>query len=117
MIRNSTIFLLLLTTFFINSCSKQEYLKSESGIKKQLQGTWKLIPIPKYDKHPDGSNFEHQETWTFNDNTVSILNNNQAGVSNYTVHTSVSKAEVKIENVQPELTYPARIRLNNGTWQ
>jgi hypothetical protein len=112
-----TILLLLLTSFFVNSCSKEEYMKSESGIKDELQGTWKLVAIPKYDTNSDGSKTEHQETWTFNDTKVSIINSNQAASSNYTVHTSLSKAEIKIENVQPEFTYPARIRLNNGTWQ
>src|SRR4051812_21352913 len=112
-----SIVFLMLSSVLLNSCSKEEYLKSESGIKSQLQGTWKLIPIPKYDLNPDGSKYEHQETWTFGDNQVSIINNNQNGVSNYTVHTTVSKAEVKIENVQPVFTYPARIRINTGTWQ
>lgn len=111
------IVIIVLTSIFINSCGKQEYFKSESGIKKQLQGTWRLIPIPKYDYNQDGSKYEHQETWTFSESQVSILNNNQSGVSNYTVHTTIAKAEVKIENVQPIFTHPARLRINTGTWQ
>jgi hypothetical protein len=115
--RHFTIILLVLTSFLMNSCNKQEYFKSESGIKSQLIGTWKLIPIPKYDYNQDGSKFVHEETWTFREDQVSMLNNNQAAVSNYTVNTTMTKAEIKIENVQPVLTYPARIRINTGTWQ
>ncbi len=115
--RFNTLVLLVLSAFLINSCSKEEYFKSESGIKSQLQGTWKLNAIPKYDINQDGSKYEHQESWTFDENQVSMLNNNQNGISNYTVNTTISKAEIKIENVQPVFTYPARIRINTGTWQ
>src|SRR5687768_4354923 len=112
-----TLAFILLISASIISCSKQEYMKSESGIKKELQGTWKLIPIPKYDFRADGTKYEHEESWTFSDNTVSMINNSQTASSNYTVHTSLTKAEIKIEDVQPILTYPARLRINTGTWQ
>lgn len=112
-----TLISIMLISAVIVSCSKQEYMKSESGIKKELQGTWQLIPIPKYDYNSDGSKYVHQETWTFSDEKVSMLNNNQAAVSNYSVNTSLTKAEIKIEDVQPLLTYPARVRINTGTWQ
>lgn len=115
--RTYTLLLLVLTSFIIYSCSEEEYFKSESGIKSQLQGTWKLIPIPKYDYNYDGSKFEHQESWTFSDNQLSIINNSQNGLSAYTINTTISKAEIKVENVQPIFTPPARIRINNGTWQ
>ena len=115
--RSYVIAFALVATILLNACSKQEYLKSESGIKSELQGTWKLQSIPKYDYRSDGSKYEHEETWTFSDSQVSIINNNQNAQSSYTVHTSISKAEIKIEDVQPAFTYPARIRINNGTWQ
>ena len=112
------LYILGLTSFY--SCQKQEYLKSEKEIKKELQGTWILIPIPRYDtiQNPDHSLsvFIHNETWTFDDTKVTIVNNLQVGTSTYSVHTSVSKAEVYLDGIIPELILPARPR-SNGTWQ
>jgi hypothetical protein len=115
--RLQSIAMLLSAILILNSCSKEEYLKSESGIKKQLQGTWHLIPIPKYDDI--SKTIVHEETWTFGDNQVSIINSNQSAQSTYTVHTSLSKAEIKLEDVKPLFVTPARVRDNNGsgTWQ
>jgi len=117
--RLQSIAILVSATLILNSCSKEEYLKSESGIKSQLQGTWHLLAIPKYDYNSDGSRYEHQESWTFGDSQVSIINNNQTAQSSYSVHTSLSKAEVKLEDVKPLFVTPARVRDNNGsgTWQ
>jgi hypothetical protein len=103
------------------SCQKQEYLKSESEIKKDLNGTWKLIPIPRYDSiiNPDltRSRIEHVETWNFNDTKVTIVNNGLTSSSSYSVNTSLSKAEFKLDNVTPPFVPPARVRQINGTWR
>ena len=117
--RSYSIVLLIIASFLLNSCSKEEYFKSESGINDQLQGTWDLIPIPKYDYNSDGSKYVHIESWTFHDNSLSIINNGQNAVSTYSVHTTISKAEIKVDDVQPLFTPPARVRDNNcsGTWQ
>ena len=109
------LFLLGLTSFY--SCQKQEYLKSEKEIKKELQGTWILSPIPRYDtiRNPYSVN-EHLETWTFNDTKVTIVNNGQTSISTYSVKTTLSKAEFFLDGITPVFTPPARMR-NNGTWQ
>ncbi|MFZ7145129.1 MAG: hypothetical protein ACO1G6_07275 [Bacteroidota bacterium] len=87
------------------SCSKEEYFKSESGIKKQLEGSWSLIPIPR--TNPD-------QNWAFDTNDKMIRS--ESGV-NYTgdfkVSTSLTKAEIKLENflvVSGSFDY-------NGTWE
>jgi hypothetical protein len=101
------------------SCSKQEYFKSESGIKKDLQGTWDLIPIPRYMTVDTGTGSfqkERHENWVFTNSTVTITNNNgggETGTSTYSVHTSWSKAEVKLDGV----TSPLSPEHYNGTWQ
>ena len=109
---------LSLTSF--NSCLKQEYFKSEKTIKKELQGTWILNPIPRYDtihiSPIKDSTIVHIETWTFDDSKVTITNFGQTGVSTYSVNTSISKAEFDLDAITPAFTYPARSR-NNGTWQ
>jgi hypothetical protein len=117
--RLGSIALIFSAALILNSCGKEEYLKSESGIKSQLQGgTWHLIPIPKYDDA--AKTIVHVESWTFGDDQVSIINGNQTAQSSYSVHTSLTKAEIKLEDVQPLFVAPgARIRDNNGsgTWQ
>ena len=109
----STLILLVFILFY--SCLKQEYFKSEKEVKKDLQGTWKLIAIPKYNVNGP-SKTEHIETWTFNDTYVTIVNNGQTGTSTYSVNTTISKAEIKLDGINPEFVLPARPR-NNGTWQ
>ena len=110
---------IVFTLFY--SCSKQELFKSEKEIKKELQGSWDLIPIPRNDTihYPDNSwsVSVHIENWTFDDSKVTIINSGQVGISDYSVHTSISKAEFKLEGVTPVFTNPARVRSINGTWQ
>jgi len=110
----------ILSVFFIvtfNSCIKQEYFKSESEIKKELKGTWTLIPIPRYDTiGMPATVIEHFETWTFDDSNVTIVNNNLTSVSAYSVHTTISKAEFTLDGIVPEFVPPARVR-NSGTWR
>lgn len=112
--------IILLTGFF--SCQKQDYFKSESDVKEALQGTWTLIPIPRYDSifNPDGSfnsAIVHFETWTFNDTKVIIVNGSQTASSTYSVKTTISKSEFKLDNIEPKFTYPSRVREINGTWR
>jgi hypothetical protein len=104
-IRQLTALVLVLCIAALYSCSKEEYFKSESGIKKQLQGSWNLIPIPR--TNPD-------QNWAFDDNdkmTRSELGVNYVG--DFKVSTSLTKAEIKLENflvVSGAFDY-------NGTWQ
>ena len=101
------------------SCSKQEYFKSESGIKKALQGTWDLIPIPRYmtiDTNGGSYQVERMENWIFSGDVVTITNNNsggETGTSPIKVHTSWSKAEVELVGV----TQPLTAEHYNGKWQ
>ncbi len=115
----SVIFLISVVCFL--SCQKEEYLKSEKEIKKELAGTWTLIPIPRYDSivNPDLTKtaVEHFETWSFNDTKVTIVNNGQTSSSTYSVSTGLSKAEFKLDGVTPVFVPPARVREINGTWQ
>ena len=104
-IRQFSGLVLLLCFVALYSCSKEEYFKSESGIKKQLEGSWSLIPIPR--TNPD-------QNWAFDNTdkmTRSELNVNYTG--DFTVSTSLTKAEIKLENftvVSGSFDY-------NGTWE
>jgi hypothetical protein len=116
--RISVFIFMILAVSLIYSCGKEEYFKSEKGIKKELQGNWKLIPIPKNDTiwNPAHTSYvlsEHFEDWTFNDTKVDIVNNNLTGSSTYTVKTSFSKAELKLEGV----SQPLSSFRYDGTWQ
>jgi hypothetical protein len=117
----TTFAILILCFTFFYSCQKEELFKSEKKIKSELQGTWSLIPIPRYDSitNPDNtkSAVEHTETWNFNDTKVTIVNNGVSATSTYSVSTGISKAEFKLDGVTPAFIYPARIREINGTWQ
>jgi hypothetical protein len=103
----------------IYSCGKEQYFKSESSVKKNLKGTWDLIPIPKYMTVDTGGGSyqkERFENWVFDDNTVTITNNNgsgETGNSTYSVHTSWTKAFVTVDGVPQPLT----AEHYNGEWQ
>lgn len=111
--------LVLLISFSIISCNKQEYFKSESGIKKQLQGTWDLIPIPRYITiTTDSGSYQKErlENWVFGESIVTITNNNgggETGTSEFSVHTTWTKVEVELKGV----TAPLTAALYNGKWQ
>lgn len=104
-IRNISGLVLVLCIVGLYSCSKEEYFKSESGIKKQLQGNWSLIPIPR--TNPD-------QNWEFNSSDK--MTRSELGVSyigDFKVSTSLTKAEIKLENflvVSGSFDY-------NGTWE
>ena len=98
-------FVLMLCILALNSCSKEEYFKSESGIKKQLQGSWNLIPIPR--TSPD-------QNWAFNNSDK--MTRNESGIDftgDFKINTSLTKAQIKLENfliVSGSFDY-------NGTWE
>jgi hypothetical protein len=110
-----------LAVLLLISCDDQELFKSESTVKKELQGTWDLIPIPLYDtiRYPNNTYtvIKHSESWTFDDTKITMVNNGQTGSSTYSVHTTVSSAEFYIDGITPVLTSPARLPRNNGTWR
>lgn len=96
--------IMLFSIISLFSCGKEEYLKSEAGIKKQLSGSWNLVPIPR--TSPD-------QLWTFSDETFSRLQGSTSYDGTYSVNTTMFKAEIKVENmpiVSGERNY-------NGTWQ
>ena len=96
----------LITVFAIVtllSCSKEEYLKSEAGIKKQLKGNWTLIPIPR--TNPD-------QNWEFNESNMTRSENSQNYSADFSVSTSWTSAKIKLEHmdvVSGTFDY-------NGTW-
>ena len=98
-------FVLMLCILALNSCSKEEYFKSESGIKKQLQGSWNLIPIPR--TSPD-------QNWAFNNSDK--MTRSESGIDftgDFKINTSLTKAQIKLENfliVSGSFDY-------NGTWE
>jgi hypothetical protein len=113
--------IIALSVFY--GCNKEEYFQSEKSVKSDLQGTWNLIPIPKYTDIQviNGTDTTivkklRVESWFFNDTHVTIENNNgsgESGESEYSVHTSWTKAELKIESVSA----PLSASFYNGTWQ
>lgn len=110
--------LLLLVSFgFLESCKKENLFRSEAETKKELQGTWDLLAIPKYDtisKIPLVT-VVHVENWVFNETSLEINIESQSVSlnSSYSVKTSTTRAELKIDNVNAQL-FNERY---NGTWQ
>jgi hypothetical protein len=95
--------IMLLSSIILSSCGKEEYFKSEQGIKDQLQGSWTLIPIPRTDP---------VQEWTFSsDGKINRYTaaNNATDNATYSVSTSLFKAEIKVESFS-YYDY-------NGTWQ
>ena len=112
------IFVAAIALLFV-SCKKEQLFQSEKAIKKDLKGTWDLIPIPRYVTiNTDSGTYqkERSEYWTFDDNKVYIVNNNgagESGSSDYSIHTSWTKAEVELKGVSSPLT----AEIYNGKWQ
>lgn len=90
---------LLLAGILFSSCKKENYFTSEKGIKSDLQGTWRLIPIPRFTIDNNHDTIFHVESWSFDNQNVTITNNGVTGVSTYSVETSWSKAVIKIESI------------------
>jgi hypothetical protein len=119
--RNRYSFYVLITVLisfgFFESCKKENLFRSESETKKELQGTWDLLAIPKYDtisKIPLVT-VVHVENWVFTEGSVEINIESQSVTLNstYSVKTSATKAEIKIDNVNAQL-FNERY---NGTWR
>lgn len=87
------------------SCSKEEFLKTEKGIKKQLEGSWSLIPIPR--SKPD-------QNWAFNSSEkLTRSENGVSDVGDFKVSTSMTKAHIKLEN----FTVISGYTDYNGNWE
>ncbi len=93
--------------FLSTGCDKEEYFKSESGIKSELKGVWNLLAIPKY----DANGIAHIESWTFNDGTLTIKRNGAEFTGTYSISTSLTKVKIKVENVTVDPI------IYNGSWQ
>ena len=85
------LFNLIMLIGFISlfSCGKDEYLKSEAGIKKQLKGTWDLIPIPR--SNP-------AQNWAFSDDKLSRTESSISYVGDFSVNTSLTSVKIKLEH-------------------
>jgi len=112
------LFVAAIALFFV-SCKKEQLFQSEKAIKKELQGTWDLIPIPRYVTiTTDSGTYQKERTeyWTFDETNVYIVNNNgsgESGSSEYSIHTSWTKAEIELKGVSSPLTS----EIYNGKWQ
>jgi hypothetical protein len=80
--------LLFLPALVITSCEKQEYFKSESTIKKEIEYTWHRVQI----SHTDSP----IEYWDFKDGKISISNDTSAtGLKGeYSIKTTLTKVFV-----------------------
>jgi hypothetical protein len=94
---------MMLSIVSMFSCGKEEYFMSEASVKKQLKGTWDLIPIPRTNP---------SQNWAFSDDK---LNRVEAGVDHlgdFSVKTTISTRKVKLEN----FVQVSGQRDYNGTW-
>lgn len=75
------------------SCEKNEMFKSESKIKKQLVGSWNLIPIPRTNPN---------EVWTFDNSGNAYLFREPAehDTGTYEIKTTLTKVELKIKDLE-----------------
>jgi hypothetical protein len=85
--------LVMLTAVALIGCEKQEYLKSESEIKKELAYSWKQILMSK-----DTNVFPNYQMWTFKDDQLTIVIKKASDntpldtmVGTYTVNTTLTK--------------------------
>lgn len=90
--RSALLLALLPALLTLWSCEKTEMFKSESKIKKQLEGTWNLIPIPRTSPG---------EIWTFDSNgnvyqSGSAIPNDSG---TYEVNTTLMKVQLKLKNL------------------
>ena len=98
----------LIPLCLLSSCEKTEYFKSESGVDKDLQGKWTLLPIPKTSPVEEWTFHEGKIYFTKQDITTGTFNAVDTG--SYSVHTSLSKVEINIKDVEFFIEY-------NGTWE
>jgi hypothetical protein len=88
--------LLALSVLF--SCESKNSFRSETGVKKDLQGTWQWVPVYRTDL---------QEVWKFDNGIVTITELNpgppsltKVSTGTYSVKTTVTTPYVFIEGVQ-----------------
>ncbi len=81
--------IMLLGFISLFSCGKDEYLKSEAGIKKQLKGSWDLIPIPRTNP---------AQNWAFTDDKLSRTESTISYVGDFSVNTSLTSVKIKLEH-------------------
>lgn len=91
---------LLLVTFY--GCDKEEYFKTVSGTERELQGSWNIVPIPKY-----VNGVLQMESWTFSNGRLDIVRNGTPFTASYSIKTSLLSVKINVEN-SPEF---------NGSWQ
>ena len=98
--------LLLLLSAFFAGCEKQEYFKSESGIKSQLDHKWHRVQISHYDSPT--------EVWDFHDGKLTITGSNAFATpieGDFSVKTTVTRVFVTTKNFQNGAQY-----YNNAKW-
>ena len=89
---------LFLIAIVTNSCDqKQEYFKSESEIKKELQHSWKMIQIASTDPA--------NRVWKFHDGTLEIYQDDQL-INNgtYSVKTTWNRVYITTEGLAENTT-------------
>ena len=88
--------LLFLLSAFFTGCEKQEYFKSESGIRNQLRHKWHRVQI----SHTEDSPIEF---WDFHDNKLTITGSNNASASiegEFSVRTTLTRVFITTKNFQ-----------------
>lgn len=92
--------IVLLIAVALASCEKQEYFKSESQVKKDLNFSWKQVLMSQ-----DTNRFPNYQIWTFNDDVLTIIRKkvtNNATIDtltgNYSVNTTMTKVYINTAN-------------------
>lgn len=107
-----SISLLIIISATFSGCDKEEYFKSEKGTQKELQGSWNLVPIPKYEYDLAGNKTLRQESWTFDDNShLTISKNGYVITGAFSISTSLMKVKIKVDNLSTQTEF------YGGTWQ
>lgn len=94
---------MLLSFVSLLSCGKDEYFKSEAAVKKQLKGTWNLIPIPRTNP---------EQNWAFSDDKLNRIESSVDHLGDFSVSTKINSASIKLQN----FSQVSGQRDYNGTW-
>ena len=85
---------IFLMVVLLTSCESNNSFRTEAGVRRQLQGSWKLVPIPRT---------EPNETWKFDNGTltITIYKNTPAEVitGTYKVYTTLTTPYIIIEGI------------------
>lgn len=98
---------LLLFTF--SGCEKVEYFKSEKSIQSELNGSWRLVEIPR--------NNSQVQDWTFSGNVVyRTINDPSLKVvsdvrGTYSLNVKLTKSDIIISD------FPSGLEHLNGNWR